>query len=476
MIKDRKVRTAITKKSHWYFFHFYFAHYVKYSTAPFHNEIFDLTEDQKIGNFFIVAFRGCGKSTIITTSYPIWSILGEQQKKFVLIICQTQSQAKQHMMNMRRELENNSTLKKDLGPFKEESDEWGSSSLVFSNSKARITVASSEQSIRGLRHNQHRPDLIICDDVEDIASTKTREGRNKTYEWLTSEVIPAGDRNTRLIIVGNLLHEDSLLMRIKEDIEKQKISGVFKEYPLIKNGEILWPGKYPNMEEIEIEKKKAGNEFAWQREYLLHIVPNEEQAIHREWIQYYDTLPEKKRLWRDEPYHTNMVVRIGVDLAISQKDTADYTSMVPGLLYETPHDYDIYILPKIVNKRLTFPETVDTCKVLNQTYTVKGELPPVFVIEDAAYQRSLPQQLKSEGIYDVKTVRPGNQDKRTRLVLTANMIKRGKVLFPREGAEELINQIVNFGVEKHDDLADAFSNLVLSTIEDPPVVPRIFRL
>lgn len=238
MIRDRKVRTAITKRSHWYFFHFYFAHYVKYATALFQAEIFDLTENEAAGNFFVVAFRGSGKSTIITTSYPLWAILGEQQKKFVLILCQTQSQAKQHMMNLRRELENNALLKSDLGPFREESDEWGSSSLVFSKLGARITAASSEQSIRGLRHNQHRPDLIIGDDVEDLASTKTREGRNKTYQWLTGEVIPTGDRTTRLVIVGNLLHEDSLLMRIKENIERQKIKGVFKEYPLVREGEI----------------------------------------------------------------------------------------------------------------------------------------------------------------------------------------------------------------------------------------------
>jgi predicted phage terminase large subunit-like protein len=207
---------------------------------------------------------------------------------------------------------------------------------------------------------------------------------------------------------------------------------------------------------------------------MLHIVPSDEQVIHREWIQTYDVIPPRKKLWKDEPYTTNMVVRIGVDLAISERDTADYTAMVPGMLYETLDGYDIYILPKIINRRLTFPETVETCKTLNETYTVEGELPPVFVIEDVAYQRSLPQQLKDEGIYDVNTVRPGNQDKRTRLVLTANMIKRGKVKFPKEGAEELINQIVNFGVEKHDDLADAFSNLVLNTIEEPPRVPRIF--
>lgn len=471
MIKDKKVRTAITKESHWYFFHFYFAHYVKYQTAPFQAEIFDLTENEDIGNLFVVAFRGSGKSTIITTSYPIWSILGKQQKKFVLILCQTQTQAKQHMMNLRRELENNAVLKKDLGPFNEESDEWGATSLVFSKHGARITAASSEQSIRGLRHNQHRPDLIIGDDVEDLASTKTREGRNKTYQWLTAEVIPTGDRNTRLVVVGNLLHEDSLLMRIKEDIEKKQIDGVFKQYPLLQGETILWPGKYRSLEEVETEKRKAGNEYAWQREYLLHIVPAEDQAVHREWIQYYDQLPDKKI--KDEYGYTKYSgIRIGIDLAISKKDTADYTAMVSGYLFDSGSDAIIYILPNIVNKRMDFPETVEMCKVLNKNFEA-DDTTPVFVVEDVAYQRALPQQLENEGIYEVKSIRPGNQDKRSRIVLTSHLIKRGKVLFPRTGAEQLINQIVHFGVEKHDDLADAFSMLVLNVIDDPPFCPRI---
>lgn len=474
MMKDRKIRTAITKESHWYFFHLYFAHYVKYPTASFHNEMFNLTENEHLGNFFIVAFRGCGKSTILTTSYPIWAILGKPQKKFVLILCQTQSQAKQHMMNLRRELENNALLKNDLGPFKEESDEWGSSSLVFSNSNARITACSSEQSIRGLRHNQHRPDLIICDDVEDIASTKTREGRNKTHQWLTSEVIHTGDRNTRLVIVGNLLHEDSLLMRIKEGIDKKDIQGVFKSYPLIKNGEILWKGKYSTMEDIELEKKKAGNEYAWQREYLLNIVPDEDQVIQRDWIHYYDVIPEREK--DKYGYSTHIEVHIGVDLAISKRDTADYTAMVPGLLFERDNGYEIYILPKVINKRLNFPETVETCKVLNQSYKDAYKMYPTFIIEDVAYQKSLPEQLESEGIPQVKTVRPGNMDKRSRLILTANLIKTGRVRFAREGCEQLINQIVHFGVEKYDDLADAFSNLVLYTTEHPPNPPRIYFL
>ena len=39
MMKDRLIRTSITKDSFLYFFHFYYAHYVKYETADFQKEI-----------------------------------------------------------------------------------------------------------------------------------------------------------------------------------------------------------------------------------------------------------------------------------------------------------------------------------------------------------------------------------------------------------------------------------------------------
>ena len=143
------------------------------------------------------------------------------------------------------------------------------------------------------------------------------------------------------------------------------------------------------------------------------------------------------------------------------------------MLYETKKGYRIYILPKIVNKRLSFPETLDMCKTVNETHKEKGIGGPTFVIENVAYQEALPQQLKEEGIWDVITVRPTG-DKRSRLMLTSKMIKDGMILFPRQGAEQLIQQIVHFGVEKHDDLADAFSSLVISSIEKPPHTFRIF--
>ena len=58
------------------------------------------------------------------------------------------------------------------------------------------------------------------------------------------------------------------------------------------------------------------------------------------------------------------------------------------------------------------------------------------------------------------------QDKRGRLALTSHAVQSGQVLFPRQGAEDLINQLTNFGIEKYDDLADAFSLLVLKALEE----------
>lgn len=465
MIKDQKVRISITKESHWYFFHFYLAHYVKYPTAEFQREMILLTENDAVKNLFVVAFRGSGKSTIITTSYPIWAILGKPQKKFVLILCQTKAQAKQHMMNLRGELEENPLLKNDLGPFQEQNDEWGSNSIVFSNTGARITVASAEQSIRGIRHNQHRPDLIICDDVEDIASAKTRDGRKKTYNWLTSEVIPAGDRGTKLVVIGNLLHEDSLLMRLARDVKGNKLDGEFRSYPLVDaNNKILWLGKYPSMAEVEQEKRKVGNEIAWRREYLLEIVPDEDQVIDRKWIKYYDVMPNKSKL------HS---IRIGVDLAISERDTADYTAMVTGWVFtdSKTDTYKVYIDSMVVNKRMSFPETVDTCMSLHKSY--KESTTPDFIVEDVAYQRALPQLLEQSGLSS-KSVKIGSQDKRSRLNIASHRIKSGQVLFPKTGCEQLINQLVDFGVERHDDLADAFTMLILDVIEDAPSFPHIY--
>src|SRR5680860_138365 len=326
IVKDRSVRQKVTQESFWLFFLVYFAHYIKYELAEFHEEIINIIQKNKDQLVCITAFRGSGKSTIITTASTLWSILGVQQKKFVLIVCQTKAQAKMHMMSLRAELEENKLLKSDLGPFQEEVDqEWSASSVIFSNTKARITIASLEQSIRGIRHRHTRTDLIILDDIEDSQSVKTLDSRDKTFNWFTSEIIPLGDLNTRIIIVGNIIHEDSMVVRLKNKIQKDEISGIYREYPLIDDqGKCFWPGKFPTEQSLKDFEKTIINQISWQREYLLKVIPDEYQVVHRESIQYYDELPLNKGSY--------FRIITGVDPAISEKDKADFSAIVSGLV------------------------------------------------------------------------------------------------------------------------------------------------
>ena len=451
--KKRTVRRSLAKASHFWFFTIYFHHYIGYSFAPFHQEMFGITEDDLLRLAVIVAFRGSGKSTLMSLSYHIWAITGRQQKKFILIVSQTQTQARLHLANIKRELETNELLKNDIGPFQEIGDEWGSNTIVLSNFDARITIASTEQSVRGIRHGQYRPDLVICDDVEDLNSAKTREGRDKTANWLTGEIMPIGDNDTKIIVVGNLLHEDCLLMRLKKMIDDNKLKGIFRAYPLIDDEDtILWPSKFPNLKAVEDLKRTIGFESAWYREYLLKIISDADRLVHPEWIKFYDGIEKDKK--------DHMFTATGIDLAISQRESADCTAMVTAKVFGRREHLEIYIYPNPVNERLTFPQTVSKIESMSATLGRESKI----YIEDVGYQQSIIQHLDQRNIR-CEGVKVGGQDKRSRLALVTHLIEQGKILFPRHGAEELISQLVGFGIEKHDDLVDAFTLLILKIVE-----------
>lgn len=454
VLKDKRFRQEVVRKRLEFFFPVYFHKYLKYETAPFHKEIFGILEDESNKLAVIVAFRGSAKSTIITTAYVLWSILGRQQKKFIVILGQTEQKARQYLMNIKAELEHNDLLKKDLGPFDEERNQWGATALIVRKLNAKIMISSSEQSIRGMRHGEHRPDLIILDDVEDTASVKTQEGRDKAFDWFAGEVIPAGDRNTRIIAVGNLLHEDSLLKRLEQRIVDGEVSGVYREYPIIDENNVpLWPGKYPTFEHVEEERRKIASPVSWAREFLLKIISTDEQVVHPEWIHTYTDLPA-------EDLNT---VAIGIDLAISEKASADCTAMVVGYIYGYGSNMKIYIQPHPVNERLTFPAQVDRIKALDAIHGQKCSRVK-FYIEDVAYQKALVQLLE-QNKYDVEAAPTRGSDKAARLRLATPMMKDARVFFPAEGSSALIGQLLGFGKEKHDDLADAFAYLVINTLE-----------
>jgi len=284
MIRDKKLRRTITQRSFKWFFTVFLGHYMEYPFAPFHNEMFKLAEDQNIKVLVVMAFRGSAKSTILNLAYILWSILGIQQKKFVVIISKNQQMAKNHFMNLRYELENNDLLRSDLGPFRETHDEWGSYFLDIPHLKAKVIAVSSTTSIRGIKHGTMRPDLIICDDIEDSLSVMDEHARDTVYAWFCSEILPAGDQGTKIVALGNLLGYDSLLVKLRNDILKGRLAGVFKAYPLMDDRDyVLWPGKFSSIEKIHQLKQSMPGRYIWLQEYMLETFKDDTDYTDMFW-------------------------------------------------------------------------------------------------------------------------------------------------------------------------------------------------
>lgn len=445
---DPVFRKKLGLSSLFWFVHVYFGHYVFYETADFHRELYDALQDQACPFTLILAFRGSSKTTAATTILPIYAMLAHGER-YTVLIGDTEEQSKLYLHNVKIELETNDQLKTDFGPFEgaDAADDWRKTSLYIPKYQARIACITDGQSVRGLREQERRPGLVIADDLENVESVRQKAQRDKRYRWLKQDVMGVGDLKTRFILIGNLLHADSLIMRLKNEITSGKMTGRVLEFPFTvpdgNGGEVsIWPGKFPDAAAIEREKTRIGDERTWLREYKLKIVAEDGQEVREEWIKRYD-----QEMIADCEVYGNAT---GVDLAISKKETADFTAMVSAQAVKLKTgEKRILIMPNPINLHLSFKETID------QTLALKAMTKPIpnFYVEDVQYQRAAIETMENEGV-PVTGVKI-TADKRARLRSAAKLIQQGTVLFPLSGCEDLLIQVLYFGTEAHDDLVDA---------------------
>lgn len=449
----------------------YFPHYLYEEPADFFIELLAALSDPSIPFLEVIGFRGSAKSTFASLALPIYAALElPDDYPFIIPIADTSTQAGINIANIKNELENNQLLLRDYGrlptkkrvkdpspePTLESEEEWQAKNMLLSN-KVRILARSRGQKIRGLRHQQWRPRLVICDDLEDLKYVRFKENRDETEKWLRGEVMPAMDTKRRkLVVIGNFLHSDAIMARIKK-------WGTFTviELPLITaDGFVTWPALYPDQQSLDAKRKELG-EVSWQREMLLKVVPEEGQDVKPDDITYYSQLPNGRRGLRGH----------GVDFAISQKASADYTTIVTGKVYydEKAGRPKIYIMPKPICDHLTFHETINTLTAI----PLPGEA-DIFFPEDVGYQKAAIQEMVRAGL----TVQPMKSitDKRSRLRVASIHIKNGTVLFPITGCEDLLAQLFGFGVEQHDDLVDGLVNLILGLIEVGLELPQVWTV
>lgn len=448
----------------------YLRHYFTVPPADFHHVLTmllesDAPEDELIE---IIGFRGSAKSTFSVLALPLYLAL-EAKQHFIVVAGDTTTQTKLNIENIRYELENNEYILKDYGISFDASRNWSSDKLLLT-AGTLIMGRSRGQKMRGIRHRQYRPQVVIVDDPEDLEWTKEKKNRDKTERWFNGEVIPAQQEDkSKLILIGNLLHKDALMERVKKS-KKPNGKRLFKvlEFPLIdpKTKRVTWVGKYPTKQAVDKQKAKVRSRVTWAREYLLKIVSEEDQVIKEGDISYYDPALLSKRDYEGKLMHKPLDAGVGVDLAISEKQTADCTAMVSGYKVKLDDKNRILILPHPVNKRIGYDATQ------KEALRVNAKMPygTKWYVEDTQYQRAAVTGLKKKGLstYPMRPI----SDKKARLETVSPFIIDGTVQFPQYGCEDLLTQLLGFGSEEHDDLVDALVYLIMGMVKKRTLRPK----
>ena len=156
--------------------------------------------------------RGSAKSTLGTLAYPLRAAL-EGTEQYIWIVSDTTPQAEALLDHLRQELESNEALAADYGHAVGRGRVWRHNRLVLRNDVC-IDALSSGQRVRGRRYRQHRPSLVICDDLQNDQQMESPRKRLKSRQWFQSALLKAGNKQTNFINLATALHREALAMEL----------------------------------------------------------------------------------------------------------------------------------------------------------------------------------------------------------------------------------------------------------------------
>lgn len=444
------------------------------NTPQFHKELWDLccSDHKKVA---VAAPRGHAKSTAVTHSYTLASVLF-RERSYVIIISATEDLSIQFLGDIKRELLDNENIKELFGVAKIIKDAETQIIVEMNDGhQFRIDAKGAGQKLRGRKWRGRRPDLIICDDLEDDEQVMNQERRTKFSRWFFTAVVPSLSKKGVIRVVGTILHMDSLLENLMPTADKRK--GVYlettplKEYSNEKNPpwkavrykahdedftNILWEEMWPK-ERLEAERRdyaKRGMPDGYSQEYLNCPI-DESVAFFRK-----ADLKEMK----EEDFNKHMRYYAAADFAISQKQAADFTViMVVGV----DDSSNIYIL-EVTRGRWDSKEIIDEMFYIQNKYH-----PDIFTVESGQISKSigpfLDEAMMKRGIINIHPETP-IADKLSRARSIQGRIRLGTVYVDKEAYwyPELEQEMITFPRGKHDDQVDALAwiGLTLNNIID----------
>ncbi|SHE66573.1 phage uncharacterized protein (putative large terminase), C-terminal domain-containing protein [Seinonella peptonophila] len=472
--------------------------------AEFHREIcrdMDLVSNKK-PNLKIcrAAPRGHAKSTYLSKGFPIREILF-RKRKYIITISITPDVASKNLEWIALQLKHNEKLRADFGellsPKKQENPRDSSERFVAwypisEHNQKLLTLceaASTGQALRGRNWNGVRPDLIICDDLEDSDNTNTDELRAKLKDWFSKVVVPLGDpagRKTGLIYMGTTVHPDCLLMDVlhrRGDFDTKVYKAIIKspekedlwaqceelyknpdEVPQIRarqawefyqehkeemdeSSEVLWADVQPL---YRLYKWKWDNgSKAFSTEYQNEPIDRESMLFDPETFHYYDPDLDFKSSQFD--------IFMGVDFAMGKKERGDYSALV--ILAQNRRTQTKYVAEAIGNK--LHPD-----QFLDLIVDKVVEWQPDRIAADANVAQeflvwTLRQRLKAVNYPEYTRVKEVKNRTRKELRIEAMHpdIEGGKILFNKRHSL-LLEQFEKYGTNGHDDLLDALEMAV----------------
>ncbi|WP_348980996.1 phage terminase large subunit [Dehalobacter sp. TeCB1] len=158
----------------------------------------------------LAAPRGHAKSTNVTFKDTIHAVVYEY-KHYILLLSDSSDQAEGFLSNIREEFEENEAIREDFGDL---AGKIWRNNVLLTVTNIKIEAIGSGKKVRGRKHKNWRPDLIILDDIENDENVRTPEQRKKLENWFYKAVSKAGDDYTDIVYIGTVLHYDALLMKI----------------------------------------------------------------------------------------------------------------------------------------------------------------------------------------------------------------------------------------------------------------------
>lgn len=398
-----------------------------------------------LGRYTLVMLpRGFAKTTIAGNAVPLWNILFHEVP-FGVYISESATHAIKQLDNIKRELESNERILAVFGPQKPDRNapqRWAADEFETVHGMAMVARGRGSQ-IRGLKHRQFRPKLILFDDLEDKESVSTEEQRKKVREWAYGDMMPAIgelDPDASIVGLGTLLHPDALLSTLSRDPQWTVVRFGVRD----RDGDWLWP-EMINARKYEVKRQSAalaGELATFYMEYE-NVYRDESTARFRADFIRHDTPPGRDR----------MQVAVYCDPAISSSRTADFFALAAVGMEQNG---TVWVLDIFMARGLTPREQVDKYFEFLLAWR-----PNYAGVEAQAYQAALLHMIREEMFrrkfyMEVQPVRHAKAKAERINGLLQPRYAAGYVRHARR-FPEYEAQLLDFPNGKHDDGPDAVS-------------------